>query len=58
MKLTKIEGKTIQHCDYENNNAKIVFTDGTILEFEMNLDGNPPILDIYLTKPGKEREIY
>ena len=58
MKLIKIEGKTIQECDYETNNAKIVFTDGTLLEFEMNLDGDPPILDVFLTKPGKKREIY
>ena len=58
MKLEKVDGKKIQYCDYETNNAKIVFQDGTILEFEMNCDGDPPILDVYLTKPGKERKLY
>ena len=58
MKLEKVEGKKIQYCDYETNNAKIVFQDGTILEFEMSCDGDPPILDVYLTKPGKERKLY
>jgi hypothetical protein len=58
MKLEKIEGKIIQECDYETSNAKITFQDGTILEFEMNCEGNPSILDVYLTKPGKERKLY
>jgi hypothetical protein len=58
MKLTKVEGKIIQECDFGNDTAKIVFTDGTILEFEMCLDGDPPLLDVYLTNPGKERKLY
>ncbi|WP_156095908.1 hypothetical protein [Methanobacterium sp. SMA-27] len=58
MKLKKVEGKTIQECDYENDNAKILFTDGTLLEFEMCLDGDPPLLNVFLTKPGKERKRY
>jgi hypothetical protein len=58
MKLENVEGKKIQDCDYETNSAKIIFQDGTILEFEMNCDGDPPILDVYLTKPGKERKLY
>ena len=58
MKLPNVEGKIIQECDFDNDNAKILFTDGTLLEFEMWLDGNPPLLNVFLTKPGKEREIY
>ncbi|WP_156095956.1 hypothetical protein [Methanobacterium sp. SMA-27] len=58
MKLTKIEGKIIQECDFGNDKSKIVFTDGTILEFEMCLDGDPPLLNVFLTKPGKERKLY
>jgi hypothetical protein len=58
MKLEKIVDKIIQECDYETDNAKITFQDGTILEFEMNCEANPAILDVYLTKPRKERKLY
>ena len=58
MKLEKIEGKIIQECDYWTNTAKITFQDGTILEFEMYCEANPAILDVYLTKHGKERKLY
>ena len=58
MKLTKVEGKIIQECDFDNDSAKILFTDGTLLEFEMCLDGDPALLNVFLTKPGKERKIY
>ena len=58
MKLTKIEGKIIQECDFGNDTAKIVFTDGTILEFEMCLEGDPPLINVFLTKPGQERKLY
>jgi hypothetical protein len=58
MELEEVDGKTIEKCEYNYNNAKIVLEDGTILEFEMHCDGDPPILDVYLTKPGKERKLY
>jgi hypothetical protein len=58
MKLEEVDGKIIEKCEYNSKNAKIVFKDGIILEFEMQCDGDPPILDVYLTKPGKERKLY
>jgi hypothetical protein len=30
----------------------------TLLEFEMCLDRDPPLLNVFLTKPGKERKLY